>query len=267
MVWVGSIRESVIFDLGKVVNLTKVYIWNYNVQDATDVGMQDVEVQVSSDTDMTTASFNAIARISLKEGGDTAQVFDVVGTNVRLVKLKGLSNWGQGYTVGLAEARFESGDITGKVPVVVLNSPHEGDEIRFGTDITIDAKVTDADADLLKVEFFDGGTLLTNKAAAPFTYTWSGAAQGTHAVRVVATDKTSKTAWVTANVSVRELVADRILKIDDAADEGTGLNQISYTLGPGHWRPGRTATLVTCTTTITISASTKSTISKSALKG
>ena len=40
---VGSIRESVIFDLGQTVGLTKVYIWNYNVQDATDVGMKDVE--------------------------------------------------------------------------------------------------------------------------------------------------------------------------------------------------------------------------------
>jgi Sad1 / UNC-like C-terminal len=93
---VGSIKASVVFDLGKPVSLTKVYIWNYNVQDATDVGMKDVEVQVSSDSNMTNAYFNAIATISLKEGGETAQAFDVVGTNVRLVKLKGLSNWGQG---------------------------------------------------------------------------------------------------------------------------------------------------------------------------
>jgi hypothetical protein len=229
---VGSIRESVIFDLGKAVNLTKVYIWNYNVANATDVGMKDVEVQVSADTNMTNASFNAIAQISLKEGGDTAQTFAVVGTGVRLVKLKGLSNWGQGYTVGLAEVRFESGDITGHVPLIVLNSPHEGDEIRYGTDISLDAKVTDSDLDLDKVEFFDGTTLLTNKAVAPFTFTWKGAAQGAHAVQVRATDKTAKVAWVTANINVRELVADRIVSIDDTADEGADLNQIQYT---GAW--------------------------------
>ena len=87
---VGSIREYVIFDLGTNVSLTKVYIWNYNVVDATDVGMKDVEVQVSSDSDIanTNANFNTIATISLKEGGQTAQVFDVVGTDVRLVKLR-----------------------------------------------------------------------------------------------------------------------------------------------------------------------------------
>lgn len=228
---VGSIRESVTFDLGTAVNLTKVYIWNYNVQDATDVGMKDVEVQVSSGTDPATANFNSIATISLAEGGEAAQTFNLVGTNVRLVKLKGVSNWGQGYTVGLAEVRFESGDITGSVPVITLNSPHDGDEISFGTDISLDARVTDGDADLAKVEFFDGTTLLTNKTAAPFTpftAAWKGAARGEHTLRVVATDKSGKVAWVSVNLTVRELVADRILKIDDTADEGPGVNQITY---------------------------------------
>ncbi len=229
---IGSIRESAIFDLGTNVNLTKVYIWNYNVQDATDVGMKDVEVQVSSDVDIanTNAVFNAIARISLLEGGEKAQVFNLVGTSVRLVKLKGLSNWGQGYTVGLAEVRFESGDITGNVPTVVVSSPLEGSEIALGADITIDAKVTDKDgtSNIQKVEFFDGDILLTNKTASPFTYVLKGAAKGPHSLRVVATDKTAKVAWSTVNITVRELVADRILKIDDTADEGTGLNQIRY---------------------------------------
>ena len=231
---VGSIKESAIFDLGNTVNLTKIYIWNYNVADATDVGMKDAEVLVSSDPDIanTNANFNAIARVALKEGGDAAQVFSVTGTGVRLVKIKGISNWGQGYTVGLAEVRFESGDITGNVPTIVLNGPRDGDEIAFGAAITIDAKVTDKDNDLQKVEFYDGNTLVTNRTAPPYTAVLKGATKGDHALRVMATDKTGKAAWVTANIFVRELVADRILKIDDTADEGEGLNQIKYT---GTW--------------------------------
>ena len=55
---VGSIKEYVVFDLGATVNLTNLYIWNYNVPDATDVGMKDVEVQVSSDTIISNANFN-----------------------------------------------------------------------------------------------------------------------------------------------------------------------------------------------------------------
>jgi hypothetical protein len=233
---VGSIKEFAVFDLGKTVSLTNLYIWNYNVQNATDVGMKDVEVQVSSETNMTTANFNAIATISLKEGGDAAQSFPVVGTSVRLVKVKGLSNWGQGYTVGLAEVRFESGVIAGNVPTIVLNSPRDGDEIAFGADIAIDAKIADKDglADLQKIELYDGNTLVTNKTTSlsTFTVALKGAAKGEHSLRLVATDKSGKVSWVTANIFVRELVADRIMKIDDTADEGEGLYQIKYT---GAW--------------------------------
>jgi hypothetical protein len=233
---IGSIRESATFDVGKLVSLTKVYIWNYNVQDATDVGMKDVEVQVSSDTNIDNANavFNTIAKISLKEGGETAQVFDVVGTSVRLVRLKGLSNWGQGYTVGLAEVRFESGDITGNVPSIVLNTPRPGDEIAFGADITVDARISDKDgfSDLAKVELFDGETLVTNRVSSTFVVAVKGAAKGEHTLRLVATDNSGKAAWVSVNITVRELVADRIVKIDDTADQGSGLNQVRYV---GSW--------------------------------
>jgi len=225
---VGSIRESAIFDLGKTVSLTKVYIWNYNAPNATDVGMKEAEVQVSSGTDMATAVFNTIAKIALKEGGEAAQVFDVAGTSVRLVKLKGLSNWGQGFTVGLAEARFESGEITGNVPTITVNSPHDGDEIAFGTDVTFDVRVVDRDGDLQKVEIFDGETLVTNKTTPTFTAALKAPAKGEHAYRVLATDRSGKAAWVTVNLNIRELVADRIVKIDDTEDEGTGPNQIRY---------------------------------------
>jgi len=70
---VGSIKEYVVFDLGTNISLAKIYIWNYNVQDATDVGMKEVEVQVSSDTNIASANFNAIAQISLAQGGQAAQ--------------------------------------------------------------------------------------------------------------------------------------------------------------------------------------------------
>jgi hypothetical protein len=226
---IGSIRESVIFDLGFTTNLVKVYVWNYNVPNATDVGMREVEVQVSSETNLATAAaFNTIAKISLTEGGSTGQVFNVTGTSVRLVKLKGLSNWGQGFMVGLAEVRFESGSVTGNVPTIVVTSPREGDEIAFGADLLIDARVTDRDGDLQKVEYFDGETLLTNRTVSPHAVTLPRPAQGEHSYRVLATDRSGKSAWVTINVSVRELVADRIVKIDDTADEGTDLNQIRY---------------------------------------
>ncbi|MBI4661616.1 MAG: Ig-like domain-containing protein [Verrucomicrobia bacterium] len=229
---VGSIKADAVFDLGKTVDLTKVYVWNFNVTDNTDRGMKDVEVLVSPDANMTNANFTAIAVVTLKEGGEAAQSFNVVGTNVRLVKLKGITNWGHGWSVGLAEVRFESGDITGEVPSVIVANPHEGDVIPFGTDIMIDARVTDRDNNLLKVEFFDGDTKLAEKTASPYTLAVKAPAKGDHAFRVVATDRSNFVGWVTVNTTVREFVADRIVQIDDTSDEGTSLNQIVYT---GTW--------------------------------
>ncbi|MBM3840060.1 MAG: hypothetical protein FJ398_19260 [Verrucomicrobia bacterium] len=235
---VGSIRADAILDLGKTVDLTKVYLWNYNVADSTDRGMKEVEVLVSPDANMINANFTAIAVITLKEGGETAQTFNVVGTNVRLVKLKGITNWGHGWSVGLAEARFESGDIAGEVPSVIVANPHEADVIPFGTDITIDARITDRDNNLLKVEYFDGDTKLAEKTAGPYTLAVKAPAKGDHAFRVVATDRTGLVGWVTVNCVVREFVADRIVQIDDNADIGDGVNQIRYTgtwnLAPGN---------------------------------
>jgi hypothetical protein len=229
---VGSIKADVTFDLGKTVDLTKVYIWNYNVANNTDMGMKEVEVLVSSETDMATANFTGIAVIHLKEGGAGVQVFEVVGTTVRLVKLRGISNWGHGWAVGLAEVRFESGTIAGDVPSIVINSPREGDVIPFGTDVTIDARVTDRDNNLEKVEFFDGETQLGEKTSGPFTWVVTAPARGEHAFRVVATDRSGYVGWATVNCSVRELVADRIQQIDDTEDMGDGLYQIQYT---GAW--------------------------------
>jgi hypothetical protein len=231
---IGTVKADLVFDLGQTVSLTQVYIWNYNAPGATDAGMKDVEVLVASTANMTNAIFTAIAQIALAEGGQTGQVFNVVGTDVRLVKLRGVSNWGQGYTVGLAEARFGSGTITGHVPAIVVNSPHEGDVINFSTNtiLSLDATVTDKDADLAKVEFYDGGTKLGEKVATPYSLSVTSPPVADHAYRFVATDKTGKVAWSTVNVTVREFVADRIIQIDDTADEGAGTNQIKYT---GTW--------------------------------
>jgi hypothetical protein len=229
---VGSIKAEVVCDLGKSVDLTKVYVWNYNVAGSTDVGMKDVEVAVSPDTNMTNANFTTVAVISLLQGGTTGQVFNVTGTDVRLVRLRSVSNWGQGYTVGLAEVRFESGAVVGKVPSVVITGPHEGDVIDFtNTIITLKATVTDKDNNLAKVEFFDGNMKLGEKQAGPYSLDITAPAVGDHALRVTATDNSGYVAWSTVSVIVREFVADRIIQIDDAADEGTGSNQISYTGG------------------------------------
>jgi hypothetical protein len=235
---VGSSKQSLTFDLGSSVSLNKVYVWSLNAFPSG--SMKDAEVWVSPETDINTATnFDAIATISLFDTNITGQAFDVVGTGVRLVKLKSLSNYGNGFLVGLAEARFGNGVIAGNMPWVVLNSPRDGDEVSHGTnatgaDITVNATVTDVDgaSDIQMVQFFDGATLVTNRTAPPYTVVLPGVTNGPHTLRVVATDQSGKLAWQEANVFVRTLYADRVIKIDDNAGIGTGVNQLQYS---GAW--------------------------------
>ncbi len=235
---IGSIRAEAVFDLGKLVDLTKVYIWNYNAGVDTDRGMKDVQIFVSPDVNPATAKFTGIATFTLTEGGTAAQAFNLVGTDVRLVKLRNTGNWGNGYAIGLAEVRFEAGDITGNVPVVAITGLKDGDTVPFGSDFSLLATVSDKDSNLAKVEFFDGSTKLSETNKAPYTTSLKALAKGDHTLRVVATDATGMSAFATVDVSVREVVPGTIIQIDDNRDIGTKTNQIRYTgtwtLAPGN---------------------------------
>ncbi len=235
---VGSTKAEAVFDLGKTVDLTKVYLWNYNGSE-TDQGMRDVQVLISSDSDINTTNFTGIAEISLTEGGTAVQTFNVTGTEVRLVKLKCVRNWGHGFAVGLAEARFESGQIEGSVPVVIIDGLKDGDAILSGKDYTLKVKATDKDNDLSKVEFYDGAIKTGEVTRAPFQWIHKTVASGEHTFRVVGTDKAGHKSFSTVDVLAKEVVNGRIEQIDDTAGEGTGQNQISYstsgwTLAPGN---------------------------------
>ncbi len=229
---IGSIRADVVFDLGKATDLTKVYIWNYNAVNDTDRGMKDVQVLVSSDSDPATAKFTGIAAVTLAEGGDAAQAFDVAGTDVRLVKLRNTSNWGNGYSIGLAEVRFEGGDLAGSVPFVSISNLKDGDTVPFGSDFSLLATVTDKDSNLTKVEFFDGSTKLSETNRSPYSSSLKNLAKGEHTLRVVASDATGWSAFATVNVLVNEIVPGTVIQIDDQRDIGTGTNQIRYS---GTW--------------------------------
>ena len=235
---IGSIHAEVVFDLGKLVSLTKVYIWNYSAPNDTDRGMKDVQILVSPDSNPATAKFSGIADIALTEGGATAQAFAVTGTDVRLVKLKNTSNWGNGYAIGLAEVRFESGTIAGKVPAVTITGLKDGDTVPLGSEFSLTATVTDKDNNLSKVEFFDGTTKLGETNKAPYSISLKSLTAGDHTLRVVATDATSFKAFASVNVSVREVVPGTVIQIDDNRDIGTKVNQIRYsgtwTLAPGN---------------------------------
>ncbi|MDY8134515.1 Ig-like domain-containing protein [Aquimarina sp. 2201CG5-10] len=87
-------------------------------------------------------------------------------------------------------------------PVVSITSPANNASFVVGTDITITASASDANGTVTLVEFFQGTTKLGQDTTAPYSFTWSGAPQGTYSLTAVATDNDGATTTSTP-VSVR----------------------------------------------------------------
>ena len=91
--------------------------------------------------------------------------------------------------------------------------------------IALTANASDAENQLARVEFYAGTTLLGTDTAAPYSFTWSGVAAGTYAVRAVAYDAqgasgTSSTITVTVNAVTATPV--KVAFTTSAADAALG---------------------------------------------
>jgi hypothetical protein len=73
-------------------------------------------------------------------------------------------------------------------PVVKIISPHDGDQID-DIFVPVQTEASDVDNNLLKVGLYDGGKLVREDFTEPFNFDWSTTVEGTHRLRVVATDK------------------------------------------------------------------------------
>jgi regulation of enolase protein 1 (concanavalin A-like superfamily) len=68
--------------------------------------------------------------------------------------------------------------------------------------ISLTATASDPEGQLARVEFYNGSTLLATDTSAPYSFTWSGTAAGTYALRAVAYDANGASASSTVNVTV-----------------------------------------------------------------
>jgi hypothetical protein len=57
-----------------------------------------------------------------------------------------------------------------------------------GDDVVIEADASDDDGDVVRVEFYAGSTLLGEDTTPPYSYTWTGAVQGTYSLTAKAVD-------------------------------------------------------------------------------
>ena len=89
-------------------------------------------------------------------------------------------------------------------PAVRITSPAANSMSTAPATFTVIADATDADGAITKVEFFANGTLVSTRTAAPWSFTWSGVAEGSYSLTARATDNLNATTTSDAvPVSVR----------------------------------------------------------------
>jgi hypothetical protein len=91
-----------------------------------------------------------------------------------------------------------------KPPTVSISTPSNGATFNAPANITISANATDADGTIMRVEFYQGSTLIGKATAAPFQVMWSNVAGGTYSLTAIAIDnaggsKTSSAVSITVN--------------------------------------------------------------------
>jgi Zn-dependent metalloprotease len=73
-------------------------------------------------------------------------------------------------------------------PTVAITSPAPGANLTPGAPVTFQANATDADGTVASVAFYDGDDLLGEDRTAPFSFTWTPTANGSHRLIARATD-------------------------------------------------------------------------------
>jgi len=85
---------------------------------------------------------------------------------------------------------------------VSLTSPRAGASFPSPAKISLAATATDADGTIVRVEFFNGTTKLSEDTTAPYTGQWNTGSAGTYTLRAVATDNAGGTAASAATITV-----------------------------------------------------------------
>ncbi|MCX6873870.1 MAG: autotransporter-associated beta strand repeat-containing protein [Verrucomicrobia bacterium] len=137
------------------------------------------------------AYLNDTATLTIASGGVlnlTHGNTDIVGTLViagvtQPNGLYGSTNTGGAIT---GTGKIQVGPSGNQPPTVAITSP--ADNASVGSSFTIDATAADGDGTIASVAFYDGANLLGTVTTSPYSYAWSGAPAGSHALTAVAQD-------------------------------------------------------------------------------
>ncbi|SKA14751.1 chitinase [Chitinophaga eiseniae] len=90
------------------------------------------------------------------------------------------------------------GSGTNVPPVVSITAPANNATFTAPANITLQAAASDTDGTVIRVDFYNGATLLGRDSTAPYSYAWNGVPAGNYAVKAIATD--NKGASTTSSV-------------------------------------------------------------------
>ncbi len=123
--WNGAPDSWLVFDLGKMLRVSGVYVWNYNEGGGWNSrGVKDVEISASTDG----KAFRPVGTFMLAEApghdDDAGQAvpFPAV-TRARYFKFQILSNYRGGESSGLSEVRFSNADVKALPPHPIAWKP------------------------------------------------------------------------------------------------------------------------------------------------
>ncbi|RBL93393.1 glycosyl hydrolase family 18 protein [Chitinophaga flava] len=101
------------------------------------------------------------------------------------------------------ETFASGGGSTNVPPTVSITAPANNATFTAPASITLQATASDSDGQVVKVEFYNGTTLLATDSTAPYTYAWNNVPAGSYTVKAIATDnKGAATTSALVNITV-----------------------------------------------------------------
>jgi hypothetical protein len=106
-------------------------------------------------------------------------------------------------------------------PSVSLTSPVNNASVNAPGSISIAANASDSDGSVAKVQFYNGGTLLSEDGSSPYSYTWSNVAAGTYTITAKAIDdKGAVTTSSAISVTVKTVTVDQCSGVAQYVENG-----------------------------------------------
>ena len=166
-------------------------------------------------------------------GSDTTAPYAWTWTNVAAgtYSLRATAVDNAGAATSSSTATITVSAAANSAPTATLTSPANGATFTAPASLSLTANAADADGTVVRVDFYNGTTLLGSDATAPYAITWSNVAAGSYSLRATAVDNagaatSSSTATVT--VSGAATSAPTAVAFQASTDHATGV--ISYIL-------------------------------------